>query len=259
MLRHRCLYVGLFLVSVQALAEPVTSAFGPGEHTVYQVRYLGLTAGRGDIRVGATMQRDGYDVWPIVCGGETTSLAALFQVHDRFISYWDPQTRQNVGSDFFVDENKKRRRERYRYDRAASKVMTSKQKEGSPAVEREVDIRADAIDLAAAGFWLRNVPLEIGASHERAIFTGAKQFVMHANVEGRETITTPLGTFDVWRVSVNTDFKGSVATKGNIRVYYTADAKQLPVRAEADFVIGSVVADAVQYEPGQIVAPGVTQ
>ncbi len=257
MLRHRCLAV--LLTSLTASAGTPPSAFGPGEHTVYQVRYLGLSAGRADIQVGATMQRDARSVWPIVCGAETTSLAAIYQVHDRFISYWDPETQQNVGSDFFVDENKKRRREKYRYDREAAKVFATKQKEGSPAIEREFDIRADAIDLAAAGFWLRNVPLETGGTHERAIFTGAKQFVMHATVEGRQSLTTELGTFDVWRVSVNTDFKGSVATKGNIRVYYTADAKQLPVRAEAEFVIGSVVADAVQYEPGQTLLNGVTR
>ncbi len=253
MLRHSCLFsLGLALLSATAHASlPVrASAFGPGEHIVYQVRYLGIAAGQAELSVGSTMKRDGHDVWPIVCVGKTMSIAAIYQVNDRFISYWDPANQQNVGSDFFVEENRKKRRERHQYDREASRVRSVKQREGKEPVEREFDVRADAIDLASAGFWLRNVALEVGGQHERAIFTGSKQFVMHADVEARESITTPLGTFDVFRVAVNAEFTGGVATDKKIRVYYTADAKQLPIRAEAEFAVGSVVADVIQYEPG---------
>lgn len=254
MLRHSCLcLLGLALFSATApasLPASTPSAFGPGEHTVYQVRYLGISAGLADLSVGSTMLRDGHEVWPIVCVGKTTSFASIYRVNDRFISYWDASAQQNVGSDFFVEENRKKRRERYQYDREASKVRSVKQREGKESVERDHDVRADAVDLAAAGFWLRNVPLEIGAQHERAVFTGSKQFVMHAEVEARESLTTPIGTFDVFRVAVNAEFNGGVATNKKIRVYYTADAKQLPVRAEAEFAVGSVVAEVIQYEPG---------
>ncbi len=249
----------LVVLPLPTFAAPTRSAFGPGEHIAYQVRYLGITAGIADLTVGATMQRDGHDVWPIICVAKTTSVASIYRLNDRFISYWDAKQARNVGSDFFVDENGSRRKERYRYDRDAAKVFADKRKEGSEPTSRDYDIEATALDLAAAGYWLRNVPLVVGASHEKPIFTGSKQFVMHATVEARESIVTPLGTVDVYRVSVTTDFKGSVATKGNIRVFYTADAKQLPIRAEAEFVIGSVVAEAVQYEQGQVFTPGADQ
>lgn len=39
-------------------------------------------------------------------------------------------------------------------------------------------------------------------------------------------------------------------------VFYTADEKQLPVRAEAEFALGSVVLEAVRYEPGRQWARG---
>ena len=256
-LRNCSYFVGFLLATSALAADP--AGFGPGEHIAYEVRFLGLSAGIGDLRVGSALQREGREVWPLVCFGETRSLASLYAMHDKFISFWDPATTQNVGSDFFVDEKHKRRRERYRYDRDAAKVFATKQKEGQPAVELEFDIRADALDVAAAGFWLRTVPLSEGAVHERAVFTGAKQFVMHAKVEGRQSVTTPLGTFDVWRVSVNADFKGSLSTRGDIHVYYTADARQLPVRAEADFAIGTIVANVVQYEPGRAPTPGVAR
>lgn len=256
-MRNCSYFVGFLLATSSLASEP--AGFGPGEHIAYDVRFLGLSAGVADLRVGASLQRDGLEVWPIVCLGETRSIASIYAMHDKFISFWDPASAQNVGSDFFVDEQRKRRRERYRYDRDAAKVFATKQKEGQPAVEQTWDIRADALDVAAAGFWLRTVAFSEGAVFERAIFTGSKQFVMHAKVEGRQPLTTPLGTFDVWRVSVNADFKGSLSTRGDIHVYYTADARQLPIRAEADFVIGTIVADAVQYEPGRAPTPGVAR
>ncbi len=258
--RNDSYFVGFFLsVTASTAFASQPDGFGPGEHIVYKVSYLGISAGVGDLKVGAPIEREGRSVWPLVCVGQTTSVAALYPLHDKFISFWDPATSQGVGSDFFVDENHARRRERYRYDRDALKVLATKQREGNPPSDQEYDIRADAIDVAAAGFWLRTVPLTEGAEHERAIFTGIKQFIMHAKVEGRQSLTTALGTVDVWRVSVNAEFKGSVSTRGNIRVYYTADARQLPIRAEAEFAIGSVVAEAVQYEPGHAPTPGVTR
>jgi hypothetical protein len=39
-------------------------------------------------------------------------------------------------------------------------------------------------------------------------------------------------------------------------VFYTADDKQLPVRAEAEFVLGKVVLEVVKYEPGMRFAGG---
>ena len=195
MLRHCSRLLLRLAVSLPlvANAEPPSSAFGPGEHTVYEIRYLGIAAGIADLRVGSTLKRDGVDVWPIISVGQTTSFASLYQVNDRFISYWDPNRAQNVGSDFFVEENRKRRRERYSYDRQARTVFATKQKEGNDPVDREFEIRADALDLAAAGFWLRNMPLSVGAQYERAIFTGSKQFVMHADVEARESVDHALG------------------------------------------------------------------
>ncbi len=238
------------LVGASAFAAP-RSAFGPGEQTTYEVRYFGVPAGLGQITVGWSLEKEDHTVWPLICVGETTSIAQVYQVHDRFTSYWDPLTQRSVGSDFVVDENHQRRRERYRYDPELRKAFATKQKEGFAPGESSYDIEPNTLDLAAAGFWLRNVPLEAGATHEVPLFTGIHHYLMKATVEGRQSLTTPLGTFDVWRVAVNGEFNGNVATKGRIHVYYTADQRQLPIRAEAEFVIGTVVADAVQYLPGR--------
>jgi hypothetical protein len=183
-------------------------------------------------------------------------VGAVYPVNDRFVSYWDPVAREAVGSDFVAEENRQRRRERYQYDFGALEAIATKQQAGKPAIERRYGLEAGTVDLASAAFRLRNAALAVGQVHELPIFTGDKSFRMQATIVGTERLATPLGELDVFRVTVTTDFSGSLATKGQVTLFYTADDKHLPVRAEADFVLGKVVLEAVKYEPGMRFAGG---
>ena len=242
------------LVSLGALAEPtgkLVSVFGPGEQTTYEVSYLGIVAGRAQLTVGWKMQQFGHEVWPLVCLGETTQVGGIWPIKDRFISYWDPLERRTVGSDFIVDENKYRKKERYTYDREKKVALVKRHIEGKEPTERSFDIERETMDLASAGFSLRNEPLVPGTAKDLQIFTGVKHYTLRATVVGRERLEHPLGELEVYRVTVNGDFSGQMQTRGLITLFYTADDKQLPVRVEAEFLFGKVRLDAVKYDPGR--------
>lgn len=244
----------LMVVAGAALAEDrakLVSVFGPGEQTTYEVSYMGVTAGRAELTVGWGTEQFGREVWPLVCVGETTSLGALYPVKDRFITYWDPQQRRTLGADFFVHENKFRAKERYEYDFASSQAIVTRASPGWPTTEKRIDIMEGTVDLAAAGFSLRNLPLEAGQVHELPIFTGVKLYKMKATVVGKELLSTALGDVEVYRVTVNGDFSGKLATQGLMTLYYTTDERRLPVRAEAKLVLGQVRIEAIKYEPGR--------
>lgn len=246
----------LAVCGTAAAQTPVSSAFGPGEQTTYAVKYLGITAGLAQVTVGWKIEQFDREVWPLVCVGKTSDAAAVFPVNDRFVSYWDPVTREAVGADFVADENRQRRRERYQYDAASHEAIATKQKAGEKPRESRYAIDPGTLDLASAAFHLRNQKLEAGRFYEMPIFTGVKVYRLKATVLGKETIATPLGQLDVLRVTVNGDFNDKLATKGLMTLFYTADDKQLPVRAEAEFVLGKVVLEAVKYEPGMRFAGG---
>lgn len=237
-------------------ASPVTTAFGPGEQTTYVVRFLGVTAGEAQVTVGWPIERFGRVVWPLVCVGRTTSLAELYPIRDRFVSYWDPATGEALGADFLAEENRQRRIERFRYDFVALEALTTKQLVGKAPREGRYAIEPGAMDLASAAFRLRVSRLEVGQVIDRPIFTGTKLYHMKASVVGAEKLETMFGHIDVYRVTVNGEFNGKLETRGLITLFYTADDKQLPVRAEAEFLLGRVVLEAVQYEPGRQWAPG---
>jgi hypothetical protein len=248
---QRNLIAMAMLATTSALAlAPKPVPFGPGEQSLYEVTFLGVPAGIVQITVGLRTEQYGARVLPLVCVGQTTSIASIFQIKDRFVSYFDPEAMKPVGADQFIDENRSRRRDRFRFNQEPLKAHANKKKEGQGAYDVSYDVPEGTMDLAAAAFWLRGQSLTVGQTLEVPIFTGAKWYPMHIGIEGRETLATRLGELPVFRVSISTDFQGSAATKGNILVYYTADERQLPVRVKADFVVGSTTADIVQYLPG---------
>lgn len=238
----------LVTTSAFALTQPVP--FGPGEQATYEVSFLGVPSGIAQITVGLRTDQYGARVLPLVCVGQTTSLANVFPIKDRFVSYFDPAQRKSVGVDYFIDENRMRRKEQFRFNQEPQKVFAHKKKEGQGPYDVTYDVPDGTMDLASASFWLRSRDIVVGAVHELPIFTGAKWYQMRATVEAKETITTKLGETSAYRVSITTDFQGDAATKSNILVWYTADEKKLVVRARAEFVVGNVTADIVQYLPG---------
>jgi hypothetical protein len=231
-------------------AQAGPAGFGPGEQTTYEVRLLGVTAGQAQVTVGWPTTRDGQSVWPLVCVGRTTSVASVMRLNDRFVSFWAPEEQRSIGADFFVDEGGARRREAYRYDFAQARVFAHKQREGEGPYDVDYDADQEMGDLTSAAFTLRGRALKVGEAHEMTIFTGHKTYRLHATVEALEDVTTPLGTEPAYRVSITTDFTGGAATQGNVTVHFTADARQLPVRAEAQFLVGHLVVEAVKYEAG---------
>lgn len=238
------------LVTTSAFALTQQVPFGPGEQATYEVSFLGVPSGIAQITVGLRTDQYGARVLPLVCVGQSTSVASVFQIKDRFVSYFDPAQKKSVGVDYFIDENRARRKEQFRFNQEPQKVFAHKKKEGQGPYDVTYDVPDGTMDLAAAAFWLRSHDIVVGAVHEMPIFTGAKWYPMKATIEAKETITTKLGETSAYRVSISTDFQGNAATKGNILVWYTADEKKLPVRVRADFVVGNATADIVQYMPG---------
>ncbi len=227
------------------------SAFGPGEQTTYKVEYLGMHAGSAQITVGAETFQWGQKVLPIVTMARSERMLDFYPIRDKFVSYWDTSQERSVGSDFFMDENRVKRRQRVKLDHDAGKATVMKQDEGKDERVGTHDVAAGTFDMAAATFALRNKPFAIGDTYELPVFTGRRSFTLKATVEGKENLTTPLGKKDVYRVRVQTGFDGKFVAKRDILAWFTADDARVPVKIEADFVLGTIRAELLDYKSGR--------
>lgn len=229
-------------------AASAGEAFGPGEQSTYQVQYLGVSAGTAQITVGSQMQQWGQQVLPIVAVAKSD--LPIYPIRDRFISYWNPAEQHTIGSDFYADENHKRRRQRIKFDHVKKSAQVMKQKEGEEPSESSCEVPVGSADIAAATFALRTRPFNVGDEYEVPVFTGSRQFGLKAKVEGKQTLQTPLGTKEVFRIRAKTDFGGKLASKRDMIAYFTTDEAHVPLRVEAEFILGKVVAELIEYKPG---------
>lgn len=245
----------LLPLAAAALALPPAPAraavpFTPGEELVFQVEALGMTAGKARVSVGTTADRDGTPAWPIVVWARTDSIFdAVFTVRDKFVTWWEPQSGRVLGADFYADEGGKKRRERSRLDHAVGRAEVRRER-GNERSTSSYRVPPGAFDVAGAIMALRGHELSMGHVVELPVFTGKKVFNLRCTVEGTERIETEAGTFDTFVTRVQLGFDGKFASKRGLRVWFTSDPRRIPVRMEAEFVLGHLVAELVQYRRG---------
>jgi len=223
--------------------------YGPAETLVWEGRYLGITVAHATLMIGAPTDISGEKVWPILGIAKTEPYFVMWPVKNRYVTWFNPATGLSVGSEYFVDENHKQRRERTRFDRAAAKATVVRDRPGEARTEDTYDVQATAVDLLTAILALRDRKLEVGDKEEVPVFTGKTAFTMKAEVLRKESIEVPAGKFDTVVLSVDTRFSGKTAAN-SIHLYISDDERHLPVRLDADFLFGAIVSDLVSYQKG---------
>lgn len=245
----------LALLALSARADQARlGAFGPGEQITYDVSYLGITAGSTQITVGSPTQQWGQEVWPIIILARTYPAVFFYVMRDKFVTYWDAVHHRTLGNELLQDENHKRRKQRVRLDHDKHRAIIYKQKDTGAETEESMEIPVGTSDIAAATFALRNQALDVGQELELPVFTGSKTFVLKVRVEGREKLKTALGEKDVLRLRAKTQFSGKLQANRDIVVYFSLDPSHVPLRLEADFALGKIVANLTEYKSGRVVA-----
>ncbi len=226
------------------------SAFSPGERLTYSISYLGIAVGDLSLLIAGPAEVGGVSVWPLIGTAQSKPAFILYPVRDKFISWFDPRARLSVGNEFLANENKVVRRERTRFERGRGQASVRREGGGKPRRDKSYDIPAGAQDILAMLYLLRLQPLAAGDVFESPVFTGSKTFTLKASVVGKESIQTKAGKFAVKRVHVEVAFSGQLSAKREVHMFLTDDARHIPVRVDAEFFLGSLVADLISEERG---------
>lgn len=230
-----------------------TRAFSPGEELVYKVTALGMTAGKARITVGHATNRDGTDAWPVVVQARTDSIFdKVYTVRDRFVTWWHPETDRVIGADFYADEGGKKHRSMSKIDHSTGKaeVLRILDWKGGERTRRSYDVPPGAYDIAGAIMALRGRPLVPGTIEEIDVFTGKKTFKLRCIVERVEKRKTGAGTFDAIATRIQLGFDGNFASKRDLLAWFSNDERRVPLRVEAEFALGSIVADLLESRKG---------
>ncbi len=234
------------LAASGAAVSPTSSTIAPGEEIELAIDYRNVHSGQARLTVGQPVGA----IWPLIWMARSDGVAALLDIREHYVSYWDANAGGPTGSDLNAIEINDRHTDRARFEREHGRVVVRVMRSGRVR-ELTREVPHDVQDLAGALLYLRTRTLEPGAHYEYPVFFAGDSFTLRADVQGREPMDTPAGHFATVRVAVQLGFTGRFSTPRPARLWFSDDERHVPVRIDAEFAVGSASATLSRYRPGQ--------
>lgn len=219
-------------------------AFGFGEKLDYRVGYKFITAGRGSFEVMPNpVMKNGrpcYDIRFDVKSLE--SLEWIYQVRDRY------RTVMDVGGMFPWEFEQHIREGGYKRDFTAS---FSQETNKATTTEGTFEIPDYVHDVVSALFYVRTLNLagmKKGEIIKLQNFFDRKTHELGVKVLGKQTIEVEAGKFRCIVVEPMIQEGGLFKSEGRILVWFSDDARKVPVKVSSKIPIGTVDAELTGYK-----------
>jgi hypothetical protein len=256
----RCfsLAVGLFILFSSlpfALGAERPRAFGPGERLVYDISYMGMSAGTAVMEVKEAIWHNGRVVYPVVSTAQSNDMVSLFYpVNDRVESLIDADAIYSHRIDVKQHQGKKRREKVIDFDQSQH-LATQYRKE-----KKEVfSIPAEVQDSLSSLYFFRNQPLpRVGQSIFIPVHESEKNWNLEIRLLGRERLTTPVGAFNTIKVQALLRYKGIFLDEGDVWIWMTDDPQHLPVKINSTIKIGTINAVLISRRSSPVASPPTT-
>lgn len=222
------------------LPMKANSAFRPGEKLTYRLHYGILNAGEAVLEVKPDILNiNGRQVYHIVGTGYTTGTTDwFFKVRDRYETYMDKDALLPWYFVRRVEEGGYKFSQDYAFNHYTKKVDIGN--------NQKYDIPVDVQDMVSAFYAARSMNLsnaKTGDVLSMMCFMDKELWPMQIKLIGRETIDTDLGPIRCLKFRPIVQ-KGRVfKQEEDMTVWISDDANHLPVRAQADILVGSIKMD----------------
>jgi hypothetical protein len=160
----------------------------------------------------------------------------------RIESTVEPETFNVLQTTKLDEQGKRKRTSEALFDRNSRKVVFTELDPNDPSRPPRVitsELNGTVQDIASAFYYLRTQKLEPGKTLELLISDTGQVFRIPVRVIKREQLKTVLGK--VWTVRVVPELFGEgrlIRGKGEITVWFTDDARHIPVRAKINNPLG---------------------
>jgi len=218
--------------------HPADTRFPLPQHETlnYIVDWRVFPAGTATIRLDA----DGNTEKISGSGVDIGAVNLLFKVNDRFQSALDRHTGCSVYFDKQLQEGRRQIISSLTFNYAAGEQsLDEKNLVKGNSKHLRAAIPACVSDLMSAVFYGATQELTVGQSFSLPVADSMRTIAVTMNVETREKVITPSGTYDTIRVQPTAD-AGVVKNRGNIWIWYTDDVRHIPVQMRARLFWGTL-------------------
>lgn len=229
--------------------EPVKLPFAVGEEIAYTVSWEMIPAGKAWFRVLDHTTIDGQKAWHFVLEARSKRFIDFFhKIRDRYESY----TNEAFTRSFLYKKTQTGKADKQvvvEFD-WEKKMATYSNFGGKRA---PIAIPENALDPLSSYYKLRTLNFkEKDVKNGEALFfsvtDGKKSFVQKGEIIKQEKLVLSSGTYDTYLVIPQvTHFSGVFKKSDNptVKVWISADERQVPIRIKVKVSIGSIIFDLV--------------
>ena len=158
-------------------------------------------------------------------------LSKFFLVRDYLASWVDPQTFRTMRFEKHTVEGKRVRDDLIEFDYARKLAI----RDGKP-----ITIQEDTLDSLSSLYYIRLLDLGPGKPVELSVVS-RRLFPLSVVVMGRETVTTPAGTFRTIRIEPRSPNEGLIGKGKNLVLWLTDDERKMPVQLRSKLKVGTLL------------------
>jgi len=215
----------------------LANVFAAGETLDYELTWVGVTGGSLQMAI-APAPNDPAHYRITSLAKSSSSFAFLFKVRDEITSIVSRDDFSTVRYEKHLNE-----RGRYKDDITTiderRRIATRRRPGHDNGV---IPVPKPVFDPLSLVFHLRNLPLRPGTVERFTVFADGKVYTLEARVTGRESVSTPAGNFNTVVVEPKMLAGGLFRDEGDLTIWYTDDARHIPVRIKSDLKVGSIIA-----------------
>ena len=175
----------------------------------------------------------------------------IYQVVDRFQSSFNPQTGCSAGFSKQTQEGRRKVSSDLVFTPGAAapppsatpvlgtQSLTERNLVRNTTKQQQGQIPACSIDSLSGIFYVGSQNLAVGQDFKLPLADAMRTVSVTVKVEAKEEVKTPAGTFNTIRVQPTAD-AGVVKNRGTITIWYTDDARHMPVQIRAKLFWGTI-------------------
>jgi len=254
--------------TILILASPLPAAkvaIGPGERLYYRAHWRNFTGGYARLEIVRRVKKRGTDTYFLrMLVRSTKWMDSFYKIRYDVRSYWDFKRLRPLEGDKRIQQgfserfytmtfDWRRRTVRYSVRKySANTGIFGQKRKGARWRTRKgafKNLPAGTQDLLSALYFMRlhHTQPKVGTKFVIRVYDDAVLRKINVQIENRETIVTPLGTFKTIRVTTDFNTKGILRSKGKIRAWVTDDEYRIPVQIKAGIpILGDVQVDLVR-------------
>lgn len=240
--------ISILMIGLQAGASVETAPFQEGERLLYRAKWGAISAGEAVIETLPLETIKGRQYYHFSLTARTNPrLDTFYTIRERQDSYTDLSLTQSL---LYSKRGTGSRLRHVVVNFDWKNLIATSVDSGEP--QEPVRIIPGTLDPLALIFSIRMKKLEVGQVLEVPVTDGKKCVSVRVAVTGRETLKIDGRTYDTFVVDPDMESLSGFLKKGRqIKLWYSADEQQLPVRMQSRFPLGSFVFELVETESPQ--------